>query len=1256
MSREQTKAARYIGLLDHARSAGEWGSVPELVRKVRKHVPERFCLALSAEAEYALSHNQTHYSTARGAGLLFSNLVTPLSEAIDTEQSYIEDRFQARVCLAWIFWVNEDFDSVISQLPTSIEQDYAQLEDTNHSPITSTKISALKASYIKGTALSRTGAPGKALETFESTLPILSRVKPGIDKGIELRKWTELYLTQFCMLSSNIIQSQQSSIVEIDALSAFRAWSHFWDAQPGDEAAIPAGGHASEVEVSRRLVWKEYYAILSRILHQNLPYPITSMATAYVDTSTRLQQRAELQRVETRYESLMLKGITFPRAEQSSEEVEKWVFLVMQNWKILCGNSWNEDELGQGGKEAATRSVLDILYRASTKTFHSTAILRHLFTVHLAIAEFDLAFKAFDTYLDIVKRGKARVEKSGEPEYGLDSDEVVLITVSECIKALCRYGSNHAAEKAKDLTHFLLEWFEKHCPNDVDAGSTVNGGLAGGASNVSNSSISPEVLGMMWRSVGISQAQLARLTYNAEARGDLQQQAIKSLRKALSNECGSTNDVESLFALAVVLAERREIVTAIELLKAALLKPSNPGDTPSGDPTERFLRKRSLVPLWHLLALLLSARQDYATAARSCDGAFEQFQDRETNSGPPNVVETYQSEHLNNTGGPNLKAKAASRHASIVHGMDDAEKENMLQVKITQLVLIEILEGPEAAVNGSDELFSLYAQLFGERQCGLPMTPRRADTVPRGSSSTLRSIKGSIFGRSKQYGSRSSRGHGSTFNVTETSSRVSRPQTSQTAASTVTRAPTIHVTNESGKAPERDHSGHREKLQKRNENIGRKKSQSSGPNHISNSDRAGQSSITSPMQPPDRGPEISLKEYLQSPSTLSAPRKDSGHPEQWLDTIRSSQVGLAISPEDLSAGAPSAQESRQQSASQPSPDAAQNLQHIEPALQPVKLTGSEYQDTRLPHVSLQSSSKSLKAQFSKDQVERRRMGILVRVWLQVSSFYLRAAMYNDAKDAIDEAEMLTKSLEADNSKEISGNIKIEATKWGHGKSVEELWGDVFSERGYLALAQNAPYAALSEFELALVHFPDHPSAVVGLSNLLLDFYTEALAPQSSVPTLAFPGHDSTPSSSDVDPGTDLSIPITSLQSLTTTTGSSMPSPERNSLGLPTCKPSLEAQTVHRHHSTMSLKPPHKASSTTLLDRLAARDRAYGLLGGLTKLGSGWNNSEAWYALARAYEEGGQVEKAKEVFWWCVELEEGKGVRDWACVAVGGYVV
>ncbi|KAM6527106.1 hypothetical protein FSOLCH5_003177 [Fusarium solani] len=41
------KAVQYMHQLDHARCDGNWDVVPELVRKVRKHAPDRACMTPS---------------------------------------------------------------------------------------------------------------------------------------------------------------------------------------------------------------------------------------------------------------------------------------------------------------------------------------------------------------------------------------------------------------------------------------------------------------------------------------------------------------------------------------------------------------------------------------------------------------------------------------------------------------------------------------------------------------------------------------------------------------------------------------------------------------------------------------------------------------------------------------------------------------------------------------------------------------------------------------------------------------------------------------------------------------------------------------------------------------------------------------------------------------------------------------------------------------------------------------------------------
>lgn len=76
--------------------------------------------------------------------------------------------------------------------------------------------------------------------------------------------------------------------------------------------------------------------------------------------ATRMLQRAELKRVETTYEGLMLQEIRFPKAEEVNEEVEEWVEQVMQNWRVFCGPTWHDEELGEGGQATAGRTVLDV--------------------------------------------------------------------------------------------------------------------------------------------------------------------------------------------------------------------------------------------------------------------------------------------------------------------------------------------------------------------------------------------------------------------------------------------------------------------------------------------------------------------------------------------------------------------------------------------------------------------------------------------------------------------------------------------------------------------------------------------------------------------------------------------------------------------------------------------------------------------------------------------------------------------------------
>jgi len=207
------------------------------------------------------------------------------------------------------------------------------------------------------------------------------------------------------------------------------------------------------------------------------------------------------------------------------------------------------------------------------------------------------------------------------------------------------------------------------------------------------------------------------------------------------------------------------------------------------------------------------------------------------------------------------------------------------------------------------------------------------------------------------------------------------------------------------------------------------------------------------------------------------------------------------------------------------------------------------------------------------------------------------------------------------------------------------------------------------YERALDYWPNHGSAIVGLSGLLLDMFEQR--PSDEGHKLVIP--------------TTVATTVANGQRSQSTEASSLNSQSQSgALGL-TVNPrslvqrsqtgnssiyhdanSIRTESLHQgdgdatpadggsqigggRETTETKEALDREASPEQLDRLAARDRAYFLLSTLTKLGAGWDYPEAWSELARAYEASGQTEKAKEMLWWCVELEDSRPLRGWEVV-------
>lgn len=185
----------------------------------------------------------------------------------------------------------------------------------------------------------------------------------------EERLWTERLLARSCLVLTN--QSAHSGRRGLakspspSRLGAFRAWAKYC------QGLTALDGNNSEAGISRRRIWQAYYETVSEVLqtlsagiHDELTTTGTngiSMAPPPTPlTTVKLRLFEELRRVETAYEGLLLKEVKFPTANEPNFEVEKWTDEVMINWRIICGPTWTDEEIGEGGQEAAGRNTLDV--------------------------------------------------------------------------------------------------------------------------------------------------------------------------------------------------------------------------------------------------------------------------------------------------------------------------------------------------------------------------------------------------------------------------------------------------------------------------------------------------------------------------------------------------------------------------------------------------------------------------------------------------------------------------------------------------------------------------------------------------------------------------------------------------------------------------------------------------------------------------------------------------------------------------------
>jgi cargo-transport protein YPP1 len=620
-----------------------------------------------------------------------------------------------------------------------------------------------------------------------------------------------------------------------------------------------------------------------------------------------------------------------------------------------------------------------VLYRSSTKTYHSPRILRHLFLTLASIGNFNDAVLAIDTYMEIILKARSRIAK-GSHELDMDDYSTIIAAVSEAIKILVRYVGD--GKKALELSDHIEDWLAEWrlvVQEELEDEET-------------ETVTDPELLCIAWRAVGIANACWARQTVETADRTECQEKAISAFRKGVSYD---PQDVDALYDLAIVLAETRDIDSAIDTVKFALSSLEQPltldSDGPPAEMNEvhrEYLRKS--IPILHLLALLLSSSQEFDTAERMCEAAFDLF------GGEMAILQTDKSAmNFDNF---------RDRRWNLVNGLSLGEKERLLELKMTQIALVEAQEDADAAVNMADELLSMYRSLFGNLAANEVTTQVKLEEP---ATAVRPSTKRSMFAgrRSKRDSVSSVAPGGSTADLSQASTLKADANSravSQKASREAINAPnpTIAVTDPSGTDQEDKSEATKSRRSRRvgslTGSIRRRKSVGS----VKSVKKAVGGSLSEvPSTPPPPIPRTAPPNNEKSssdPATPTTPahphkqklkdlvhhhhhkRQDSTTSNNDAKPFSSSEPGIAVTTDG---------------------ETTSNLPQDEMP-HPVRGLGVNHDEGKR---SIKRPPTLPEPTLTEEDMKKRVSGILLRVWLLIAGLYRRAHQLEEATSAIKEA-------------------------------------------------------------------------------------------------------------------------------------------------------------------------------------------------------------------------------------------------------------
>lgn len=107
-------------------------------------------LTLTAQIERTVAEQASRRPVTSSSATGLSQSIPSLVHAIEKEEIYKEDAFQARVCLAWLYSTISEHAQALSSLPAGLDQVSERLAKDGGITSRWTHVCIMKGAYIKG--------------------------------------------------------------------------------------------------------------------------------------------------------------------------------------------------------------------------------------------------------------------------------------------------------------------------------------------------------------------------------------------------------------------------------------------------------------------------------------------------------------------------------------------------------------------------------------------------------------------------------------------------------------------------------------------------------------------------------------------------------------------------------------------------------------------------------------------------------------------------------------------------------------------------------------------------------------------------------------------------------------------------------------------------------------------------------------------------------------------------------------------------